>query len=138
VAEIFTEEGEGGLRDWESLVIVQLARHFRGVLSLGGGAVLRPENVAALRPPGIFVWLQAPRETIAARVTSDPNTKDLRPQLTDRPALDEITHVLTQREPIYRQCADIIVDTRDKSPGQVVDEIVAALPKWDSEHDLSK
>jgi shikimate kinase len=75
--------------------------------------------------------LVASAETIARRIQSDPSSPSRRPALTDRDQLDEIRELLQQRDPLYRECANLIVDTERRSPQQISIEIVrAAVPRW--------
>jgi shikimate kinase len=126
IARIFAEDGEPAFRDLEVKVTADLCLRDRLVLAAGGGAPMREENRAAMRACGQVVWLQARPETILARMSADPTTVSRRPSLTDRSALDEIKVVLTRREAVYRQTADLEVETEGKTPGQLVDEILAS------------
>jgi shikimate kinase len=126
IARIFAENGEPVFRDLEAEVTADLCRRDRLVLAAGGGAPMREENRAAMRACGRVVWLQARPETILARMSADPTTADRRPSLTDCSALDEIKLVLTRREPVYRRTADLEVETEDKTPEQLVDEILTS------------
>lgn len=128
IAAIFADSGEAAFRDLESQVLANLVTRDRAVLALGGGVVLRPENRARLAEGGPVVWLRADPETILARVEADATTAARRPQLTSRGGLEEVRQLLAQREPWYRQCASLEVDTRGKSPAEIAAEIVAALP----------
>lgn len=127
IAEIFATQGEGAFRDWESRVIEDLAARDRAVLSLGGGAVLRPQNRAALAGRGPVVWLQATPETLWQRIQQDAATAARRPNLTSLGGITEIIATLGERQEIYRQCALLAVDTEGKSPALVADEILAEL-----------
>jgi shikimate kinase len=133
IARIFAEEGEPAFRDLEAAVIADLCGRDAGgavrrlVLAAGGGAPLREDNRRAMRQSGQVVWLTARPETILARMTGDASTADRRPSLTNRPPLEEIVHLLSRREPIYRESAHRIVDTEGKSPEQLADEILAGL-----------
>ncbi len=126
IAAIFADEGEPAFRDWESAVLKDLASRERHVFSLGGGAVMRAEN-RELLARGRTAWLQASAETIYARISADATTAAQRPNLTSEGGLAEIRELLDQREPVYRQCADLIVDTEGKSPDAVADEMIQSL-----------
>ena len=137
IARIFAEQGEPAFRDLEAEVIADLCSQGprdtcaeagrRLVVAAGGGAPLREENRRAMRESGQVVWLTATPETILARMTGDATTADRRPNLTNRPPLEEIVQLLGRREPIYRESAHLIVDTEGKSPEQLTDEILARL-----------
>jgi shikimate kinase len=127
IARIFAEQGEEAFRDLESAVIADLCRQSRLVLAAGGGAPLRPENRRSMHSAGKVVWLKALPETIRRRMAGDATTADRRPNLTEQGGLAEILHLLAQREPIYRQSADLEVDTEAKAPDQLVDTILDRL-----------
>jgi shikimate kinase len=126
IKQIFADDGEQVFRDLEVQVIGDLVQRPDAVLSLGGGAVMREETRLAIAPERV-IWLTARPETIHARMTSDAKTSEQRPNLTTSGGLAEITTLLTQREPVYRACADFIVETDEKSAEQVAQEIVCLV-----------
>ena len=127
IARIFAEDGEPAFRDLEAEVIADLCRCPRLVLAAGGGAPLREESRRAMREAGKVVWLTARPETILVRMSTDPTNPDRRPNLTDRGPLEEIVQLLRQREPIYRESADLEVDTEEKTPQRLTAEILERL-----------
>ncbi|MHC4179138.1 MAG: shikimate kinase [Planctomycetota bacterium] len=127
IARIFAEEGEPAFRDIEAEVIAGLCRRDRLVLAAGGGAPMRQESRRAMRDSGKVVWLVARPETILTRMSDDATTPGRRPNLTDRGPLEEITHLLARREPIYRESAHMVVDTEGKTPERLVAEILERL-----------
>jgi shikimate kinase len=129
IARIFAEEGEPAFRDLEAAVTADLCQRSRLVLAAGGGAPMRPENRRNMRAAGKVVWLRAQPETIHRRMASDVTTADRRPNLTAQGGLEEIVQLLAKREPVYRESADLEIDTEGKSPEQLVDAILARL-QW--------
>ncbi|MCG8451494.1 MAG: shikimate kinase [Pirellulales bacterium] len=127
IAAIFAESGEETFRDLESAVVDDLCRRKKTILALGGGAVLRENNRQRLALCRVVVWLQASAEVIAQRIAADQTTGHRRPNLTNHGGLTEIQQLLQQREPIYRACATLEVDTDGKAPAEVAEEIVAAI-----------
>lgn len=128
IAEIFAAEGEQAFRDLESQTVAELCAQPDCVLALGGGAILREENRAAIRRHGYVVWLQATPETLWRRIESDPSTAARRPALSAvGGGINEIIATLSAREQIYRDCAHLAVDTEDKTPAAVADII---LGQW--------
>jgi shikimate kinase len=125
IRAIFAVEGEAGFRDKEAAVLAELCRLKRYIIATGGGVVLRENNRALLHASGRIVWLRADVETLWQRVQADGSTAERRPPLTvgGRAEMDEI---LRLREPLYRQCADLIVDTTGRAPA----EIVADILRW--------
>ena len=98
----------------------------RRVLATGGGVVLRAENRELLRSGATVVWLKATPETILRRLSEDWTTVSRRPNLTTG-GLDEICDILEKRTPLYRQCADLEVETDDKTIAEVAAEIIVQL-----------
>jgi shikimate kinase len=127
IAEIFAEDGEPAFRELEAQVVQKLSRRPKTVVALGGGAVLREANRAAIRSNGIVVWLKASVDSIAKRLAADETTGSRRPNLTAAGGRREIESVLAAREPIYRECATFEVDTDHRSPTEIADQIVARI-----------
>jgi shikimate kinase len=127
IQRIFAESGEGAFRDLESAVVADLAKLDGQIVALGGGAVLRGENRAALAGRGKIVWLRASPETLHERIATDPTTGARRPNLTGQGGLDEIRQLLAEREPIYRACADLVLDAEHAAPDNIATQIAAAL-----------
>jgi shikimate kinase len=127
IAKIFAEDGEPAFRDLEAQVIADLCRRDKLVLAAGGGAPMREENRRKLRQNGKVVWLAARPETILKRMSADASTPERRPSLTGQNPLDEIVQLLALREPIYREAADCIIDTENRAPEDLTDEILVCL-----------
>ncbi len=127
IAEIFAELGEAEFRVAESRVLQELCSRERTVLALGGGAVLAPANRELLKNCQAVVWLTASPATIEQRMGGDPTTAERRPNLTNHGGRTEIEALLAQREPIYRACATLEVDTEDRTPAEIAEQIVLQL-----------
>jgi shikimate kinase len=125
IRAIFAAEGEAGFRDKEAGVLEELCRLQRYIIATGGGVVLRENNRVQLRTVGHVVWLTADVETLWQRVQADGATAERRPPLTVG-GRTEMEEILRLREPLYRQCADLIVDTT----GRVAAEIVREILRW--------
>ena len=120
---IFDVEGEAGFREREQAVIVELCEQEGMVLATGGGAVMRPENRAALRRGGRVVYLHATVEQQIDRTSRDRN----RPLLRNADPGKVLRELLAIRDPLYREIADIVVDTDERPPRLVVQEILERL-----------
>jgi shikimate kinase len=122
---IFDIEGELGFRDREAKVIAEFATRKDLVVATGGGAVLRPENRAAMRQGGTVIYLNATPELLYERTKLDPNRPLL--QVDDpRRKLDEL---FAQRDPLDRDVADIVVNSLGGSIGQLVRQVEKQLQK---------
>jgi shikimate kinase len=126
VREMVLEGGWPAFRQAERAAIAGLAGEEKAVIALGGGAILDPSNVKALRPRGFFIWLQAEKETIQERLKGDRESAEQRPPLSISRNEDE-EEILRQRIPLYEAIADFIVDTTGLSVEAVAEEIMAAL-----------
>lgn len=119
ITEIFKRFGEPYFRDIESKVIKRLSEMEGVVISTGGGAVLRQENMDNLRKNGIIICLMASPETIYERTKKDTS----RPLLQVENPLQRIKELLDFRRPYYEK-ADIMIDTDGKTPEEVAREIL--------------
>ncbi|MBD3675279.1 MAG: shikimate kinase [Planctomycetaceae bacterium] len=127
IREIFATDGEDAFRDLEEETLADLVRRDRLVLAAGGGAVLRETTRTRFQDAGPVVWLTAPAETLYARIHADDTTGERRPDLTDRGGLEEVQTLLTQREPIYREAADLILETQGQELPEIVNELSRRL-----------
>ena len=97
IPEIFARRGEKAFRDMESAVIAEVCKEKSRVIATGGGAVLRPENVRAMRQNGVVVWVKRPLEALPM---------DGRPLSSGHAALEAMW---LAREPLYRAAADAAI-----------------------------
>ncbi|MEQ1662326.1 MAG: shikimate kinase [Thiobacillus sp.] len=104
---IFEIEGEAGFRKREETAIAELAALSGIVLATGGGAVLSQMNREVLRNNGMVVYLRGTPEHLYERTRHDRN----RPLLQTGDPLGRLRELYQQRDPLYREVADIIVDT---------------------------
>jgi shikimate kinase len=118
---IFEIEGESGFRAREKRVIDDLTLEAGVVLATGGGAVLDPENRQRLSERGLVVFLYAPVELLVARTRNDTN----RPLLQTGNRAERLREIMLQREPLYREIADLTVDTGAMAMGEIVSTIKA-------------
>jgi shikimate kinase len=108
---IFEIEGEAGFRERERRMLAELAHRPNIVLATGGGAVLSPENRAVLKANGTVIYLCATPSDLWQRTRHDKN----RPLLqTDKP-LEKLMALYRQRDPLYREVANVVVDTGSQS-----------------------
>jgi len=119
INEIFRQRGEERFRDAETEMIEKISQQQRVIIATGGGAVLRKQNVDALRKTGTLFCLTAKPETILLR-TSRTNE---RPLLQVEDPLERIRDLLALRIPFYEN-ADMVIDTEDKTPLQIAEEIM--------------
>jgi len=127
IRDIFEADGEPAFRDWERKVIAQLLAGDRLVLAAGGGAVLNDQTRAELRAAGPVVWLRASPAQLEQRIVSDETTAERRPNLTVAGGQSEIVELLSQREPLYLECASITIETDSRSLNAIVEAVHSAV-----------
>jgi len=120
---IFEIEGEDGFRRRESSVVQDLARQTDIVLATGGGAVIDPQNRAALHSTGTVIYLRAAPTELYFRTRHDRN----RPLLRTSDPLAKLEELLRIRDPFYRDCAHLIVDTGNQAIRSLVSRIEREL-----------
>ena len=119
ISEIFTYSGEAQFREIEIRVIEQVIKSNQNtVIALGGGSLLREENLNLIEADGYLVYLHADLNIIAKRLQSD----SARPMLQRAP----VKALFKQRRPGY-EAADLIIKTQNKSPAEVTEALFHKL-----------
>lgn len=108
---IFEIEGETGFRKREEVAIAELTALSNIVLATGGGAILATENREFLKNRGIVVYLRGSPEHLFERTRHDRN----RPLLQTGNPLAKLRELYQMRDPLYREVADIVIDTGRQS-----------------------
>lgn len=121
VSRIFAKYGEPYFREQETAAIKSLTGHAGMVVATGGGAVLRDENISALRQCGIIVMLSAQPDVIVKRLEQDPRV--IRPLLQGPDKLQRVRSILADRQARYA-LADVSIDTDHLTPTEVVQQIL--------------
>jgi shikimate kinase len=123
IAAIFESDGEAAFRATEAATVAELVDTSPpGVVATGGGAVLDPATRARLRDRATVVWLRATPAVLVHRIASDGT----RPLLADDPRA-ALVRLAAEREPLYREVADHVVDVDHVARKVVVAELLAAL-----------
>lgn len=125
IATIFELEGEAGFRAREAQVLAELCARSGLVIATGGGAILRADNREVLRQRGVVVYLHASLELLRQRTNRDTR----RPLLQTGNPEAILASLLEMREPLYRELADVVVETGRQSVGKLALEIIAALAR---------
>jgi shikimate kinase len=127
IADIVARSGWPEFRRLEKELVARLSGTRGQVLATGGGVVLDPGNISALKENGIIIWLTADPDTIQVRLAQDLPQDVNRPSLTGSDTIQEVTEVLEARQPLYRAAAEVIVDTSHRDVAQVVEMVLAAI-----------
>lgn len=123
ISEIFAQKGEAYFRDLETEAVRALPCGVRAVVSVGGGLVLKAENVRLLKEQGKIVYLQAEKQTLQQRLEGDST----RPLLAGEALSARLDELLSVRSAIYEGAADVVVCVDRKTPAEIADEIVEKL-----------
>jgi len=122
IREFFEREGEASFRDLEEQVLDELTQQ-SGVLSTGGGAVLREVNRQRLHTRGKVVYLKSTPEELMRRLRHDTQ----RPLLQVGDPLQRLRELYATRDPLYRETAHFVIDTGRPSVATLVNMIVMQL-----------
>jgi shikimate kinase len=106
IVQIFEDQGEAVFRELEKSALSRVSSRSRAVVACGGGVVLDEENRAVMRATGRVVWLDVPLDMLRKRVRPG----DRRPLVASD---DDLERLLKEREPLYRELADVAVSGRE-------------------------
>ena len=117
ISDIFSNEGEGYFRNLETKYLKELSEKDGLIISTGGGAVKKKENIDILKKNGIIIFLNREINDI-----SKENHKH-RPLLQD---INNIQKLYDERIDLYKKYSDIIIKNNDDM-SIIVDRIITAL-----------
>ena len=120
---IFDIEGEAGFRARESQVIAELCALENAVLATGGGVVLAEANRRVIAARGVVVYLHARPAHLWQRVRNDRN----RPLLATADPRKKLDALYAERDPLYREVADLVVDTGKQSVQLLAKDLLTRL-----------
>ena len=123
INQIFSESGEEYFRDLETGLLRDLSesdRFLGGVVSLGGGMPVREENRGLIKKCGTVVYIKASTDLLKERLRK---RSAKRPMLKDSNIDEKVDRLLSERESIYLEVADQIIETDGKEVYQVVNEL---------------
>ena len=123
---IFEIEGEAGFRAREARILADLVRRKNIVLATGGGAVLFEENRRLLTEHGTVIYLHAAVCNLWERTRHDKN----RPLLQAGDAMAKLQALFAERDPLYREIADVIIDTGSQSVGNLAHKVEQRLAQF--------
>lgn len=123
IKDMFEKDGEDYFRTRETGAVYDLKNKKGVIISCGGGAVLRQENVDAMKEQGKIVLLSATPETTLERVKNST----ARPILNGNMNVEFIEQLMQKRADIYKAAADITITTDNKDVIEICNEIIALL-----------
>ena len=123
ISDIFDEYGEKYFRRLETDLLEEVTARMHQVISCGGGIVLKEENISIMKENGKVVLLTAEPETIYDRVKDNSS----RPLLNGNMSITYICELMEERQFLYEEAADLIVETDAKEVEDIVDKICKKL-----------
>ena len=123
VGEVFRSRGEEYFRQLEADITQELAKKTNMVIAPGGGWIMTPRSVDAMRPVAYLIYLKVTPETALARIGADTGN---RPLLDHPDPVGQLKHQLSTRGPKYDE-ADLVIDAERLSVGEVVDQVIARI-----------
>ena len=123
IREFFEVEGEERFRDIESEVVDQLTQGPEGVLSTGGGTVIRPLNRERLKTRGLVFYLRTSPEDVFRRLRHDQS----RPLLQVADPLVRLRELFEARDPLYTQTAHHVIESTRPHVGALLQMILKKL-----------
>ena len=125
INEIFEKYGENYFRKIESEILVKILETDNQIISTGGGIIKNSKNIALLKEKSIVIYLEASSDTIFKRLKN--NTE--RPLLNVNNMKEKIEVLLEERTSQYEQ-ANITINTENKTPTQIADEITGKIHEY--------
>lgn len=123
IRSFFEREGEVAFRDLEQAVVCELVQREPHVIATGGGTVLREANRQALREGSTVLYLRATPEELFRRLRHDTH----RPLLQVADPLRKLRDLYRERDPLYRETAQFVIDTGRPSVASLVNMVLMQL-----------
>ncbi len=127
ITDIVKFHGWDHFRKLEKGMIEEVSKENNLIIASGGGAVLDPDNVKALRRNGFVIWLKADQQALLKRIQRDQSSSTRRPTLTGKGTLEEIEETISEREPFYEKASKIQIDTSKLHVEEVVERILIII-----------
>ncbi|MEA2708208.1 MAG: shikimate kinase [Phycisphaerales bacterium] len=129
IVQIFADDGEARFRELEHEAVKEVAKIQDVVIALGGGAPLSEDNRRLIKEAGHrVIYLKCEPDELLRRIQADPDTPTSRPNLTEfGGGVEEISKVLAEREPIYRQMMDAELEVTYLNPDEAMVYIIRLL-----------
>lgn len=127
IPDIFETYGEEYFRNLETNLLTEMRKGSPVILSCGGGAAMRKENVDEMKRGGKVVLLTACPETILERVKGNEN----RPLLKGKKDVESIRKLMEARCAKYEAAADIIIHTEHRTVAEICEELITKLKEME-------
>lgn len=124
INEIFEKHGEEYFRNLETDLLKELVENNvdNVIFSVGGGLPIRKDNHTYLKKLGKVIYLYVAEATIRKRLAGDTTRPLLRG--SEDEVKERINSLLSKRDPIYKEVADLVLETDNMSISKIVEEII--------------
>lgn len=133
IAEIFTEKGEPYFRALEWKYLLELTKDFKGVVSLGGGALQNQRVIDHLKLHGILVFIETPMDVILERVMRNkkrPIVLDKDGKLKSQETLfTDLKTLYSSREGLYKQAQVKFVTDKNSAKDEQVRKLIEKIKR---------
>ncbi len=128
IRDIIQTQGVAAFRELETQILHQLILGPPTVIATGGGVILSEQNRSLMQQSGWVIWLHADVATLWKRIQTDPQSAATRPALGAKQGLEELREQIQQRLPLYKACADLMLDTTRNSHQALIELIEKHRP----------
>ena len=131
IPELFKTEGEEAFRqeEYDSLqqILEQFGQNKDLILSLGGGTVTRERCANLIKENTRCIYLYCSKEELARRVARNTSNRPMLQGKSNKELEDHIENLMKQREPIYKSCAHITIDTQCGNIPHIINKILEII-----------
>ncbi len=125
ITSIFEDFGEEKFRSHEISMLKDVISRSSGIISLGGGGVLAQQNRELIKNNNLVFYIKASVPTLVRNLSGS----DERPLLNDHPNKEKrINQLLEERDAIYNECSDLVIDVDNLSLRQTIEQITDKIP----------
>ncbi len=123
ITQIFEEGGDPAFRKLEREMLEEITKQKGNVISCGGGVVINPQNIQALKQNCKVVWISATLETIIKRIGHSKT----RPLFNVENKEKKMQEMMITRHPLYAASADLVISSDNKTPQEIAQLIASEL-----------
>ncbi len=124
ISNIFETDGEEYFRHVESKILKDFLKRSNQVISTGGGIILKEENRNTIKESGTVFWLYASPSVVYERIKDDNNRPLINTGKSKEDVIKRIESIMDARFDLYKESADVIINTDKFTPEECVEEIL--------------
>lgn len=121
ISKLFQLKGESYFRECETKALQQTLKKYE-IISTGGGMILKSENRELLKKDAFVIYLETQLSTLVSRLDTSN-----RPLLQQDDLTTKLSSLIKQRQALYQECADVIIQTDQLSVDDIVKQIISYI-----------